>query len=1285
MILRRKRFQLVFSVLIMTVVMNYANAQYSANKEELYNVSIPTPQAVAFSEYGKFPVDLFSGKPNVSIPLYQFPAKGLDIGINLSYNSGGIKPNERGGWTGVGWSLITTGTITRIQNGLADEYRNTTYTDPNKGYYWNKSVLNNSDWNTVTGVNNFLRKIICDAYLGTATGCTSADRLFDWAPDEFVFNIPGYSGSFWLDHLGNWVVRENNGEKLKVTETFGSYSYKYPQLPNLPDPGTVYLSNIFTGFTIKDGYGNKFIIGFDANNIEFNRNSQYIIGNFAKVTATAWYLKQIITKQGEIINYEYERKWPSAMMFTSMDCYKSQVDNSYYQVAKFNQLSGALHDPVHLKKITFNDLTAEFTYSENEINNAYAYDLKHKTNVSALMAIQEHRATLPSDEPGEVFPIDYKLDLIFIQQGNFSRQIRFTYYPSSEANRLFLKNVQVGNLTTPIKYEFDYYGKKFHVGHAAPNIIYDGAVTTKIDHWGYYTGKLPFPTNLPPVSNGQTSCSSPSQYSTCFPSTSFINTYFANREPILDSAIIGSLKKIKYPTCGSTEFIYELHEYSSKLNDDNTVASLGSNYKAGGLRIKEIKSYSGLPDDPQIKTYNYVGTNSYSSGVLNSGGVRYTDEQTTTTVNGQNVSFKYFYDNNQYPLQGSGGSSVNYSRAEEVLKDGSKTVYEYTNHDNGYRDIMPFTFSSGIQNPVPLYNRESSSRAFARGKLLVSTTKNSVGSSLTKETNTYEDDNTYITNQVGVRAISLKTKNIKMMNYHSQWSGPFQNSYTINGQATIWFSNMSTFLFYTYPHNLAQKEQITYDNSNTIITKEVYTYNAFNNKVKTKVLQNLSQGINKTTTFTYPNELTSGSSFYTGMVNDYVINPVIKAVKTNANNLHLGTNEDLLNLYNINQNIYLLAQREKYLDVLAKDKVVISRYDIYGNPESVLGNDGIQTSYKWGIIIKQPVFKILNAGFVNGNPQFFYQGFEEDLAYQNFNGYAGDGGYTGDYPVIFTPPDSRTYEIDYRYRSGGIWYYIRKNYTANMILNEGDMIDEVRVYPKDAIVTSYTYRPLTGMTSESDANNKTIFYEYDNLQRLIRLRDQDRNIVKQFEYNYCKYSHSNAVWLATGATRCKPCSLNSNYITNILQQEEIDDNTQSATYGQLRWTDVGPSSSCVAAVWQNTQTPIRCRVVNGENTGEQEQEQLDLNPCSSTYNQTRWVVIGTNFTACPLPCYMTCSGEGYKCVYDVCELGIRINTDSYYDPGIGMWVCIYHYEWSDGSWSGDYYQYSPSGGNCAIQ
>jgi hypothetical protein len=517
-----------------------SSAQNSQNKQELYNISVPTPQAAALGEYGKVPVDLFSGKANVSIPLFQFPAKGIELGVSLSYNGGGIKPNDKGGWTGLGWSLVTTGTITRVQNGMTDEHRNTFYTDPNMGYYWNRTILNRPDWNTSSGVDNLLMRLQCGGW--SVGNCAGVGQIYDWAPDEFVFNIPGYSGSFWLDHLGNWVVRENNGEKLKITETVGSYTYRYPQIPGLPAPGPVNLANMFTGFTIKDGYGNKFLIGFDDNNIEFNRNTPVNGTSFVPATATTWYLKQIITKQGEIINYTYERKWPAAGMFSSMSCYGVVAGQDAAANSNLNELSGMLQDPVHLKQISFNDLTLDFIYSENDINNVWSADIKNKTSLYNLIDIT-HWATLPSNEIEPVFPKDFKLDRINITQNNSTKQLRFNYYTSAEANRLFLKSVQIGNISSPLLHEFDYYGKRFTVGHSIMNLIYDGAVTTKIDHCGFYTGKLPFPTSELPLSNGTAS-------GTFMPSNGFLSAYYANREPIFDSAIIGSLKS-KIPHKGN--------------------------------------------------------------------------------------------------------------------------------------------------------------------------------------------------------------------------------------------------------------------------------------------------------------------------------------------------------------------------------------------------------------------------------------------------------------------------------------------------------------------------------------------------------------------------------------------------------------------------------------------------------------------------------------------------------------------------------------------------------------
>lgn len=54
------------------------------------------------------------------------------------------------------------------------------------------------------------------------------------------------------------------------------------------------------------------------------------------------------------------------------------------------------------------------------------------------------------------------------------------------------------------------------------------------------------------------------------------------------------------------------------------------------------------------------------------------------------------------------------------------------------------------------------------------------------------------------------------------------------------------------------------------------------------------------------------------------------------------------------------------------------------------------------------------------------------------------------------------------------------------------------------IVTTYTYKPLVGIESETQPNGNTIHYEYDGLGRLTRVIDQDGNVVSTHSYNYRK-------------------------------------------------------------------------------------------------------------------------------------------------------------------------------------
>ena len=63
-------------------------------------------------------------------------------------------------------------------------------------------------------------------------------------------------------------------------------------------------------------------------------------------------------------------------------------------------------------------------------------------------------------------------------------------------------------------------------------------------------------------------------------------------------------------------------------------------------------------------------------------------------------------------------------------------------------------------------------------------------------------------------------------------------------------------------------------------------------------------------------------------------------------------------------------------------------------------------------------------------------------------------------------------------------------------------IDELRLYPANARMTTYTYDPVLGKTAECDINNRIAYYEYDSYGRLHIIRDEQSNIIKLYEYNY---------------------------------------------------------------------------------------------------------------------------------------------------------------------------------------
>jgi hypothetical protein len=64
-------------------------------------------------------------------------------------------------------------------------------------------------------------------------------------------------------------------------------------------------------------------------------------------------------------------------------------------------------------------------------------------------------------------------------------------------------------------------------------------------------------------------------------------------------------------------------------------------------------------------------------------------------------------------------------------------------------------------------------------------------------------------------------------------------------------------------------------------------------------------------------------------------------------------------------------------------------------------------------------------------------------------------------------------------------------------------VDDLRIHPAEGTMRTFTYTPLTRQVSSiTNENSISSFYEYDNVWRLRRVRDHRRNILKQYEYYY---------------------------------------------------------------------------------------------------------------------------------------------------------------------------------------
>ena len=183
MIYLKKAFVLIF----INALAYSAAAQYS----------IPSPSAAQSTKYGNSSLNESTGKITASIPLHNYQAGNLSVPLGLQYIGNGVKIDQHSNWVGTNWFLNAGGVITRIVNHIPDEHaedrlfaEDAAYlTDPANGMY-SKQLID---------------------------GENATDDL---RPDVFSFSFPGYSGNFYLDENNIPRLMHASSElKIEITST----------------------------------------------------------------------------------------------------------------------------------------------------------------------------------------------------------------------------------------------------------------------------------------------------------------------------------------------------------------------------------------------------------------------------------------------------------------------------------------------------------------------------------------------------------------------------------------------------------------------------------------------------------------------------------------------------------------------------------------------------------------------------------------------------------------------------------------------------------------------------------------------------------------------------------------------------------------------------------------------------------------------------------------------------------------------------------------------------------
>jgi YD repeat-containing protein len=1097
------------NLLIVSILL--ADCQIGIGQYQPIKIIPPTPEASSVFKFTEVPVSYFSGLANTSIPLFNIKAGSINIPIDLSYHARGVRVEEIAPRVGIGWSLNYGGMISRQIRGLPDD--------------------------GTPGAPSFYETIFTDPIVAGQVYNDNLNTPLDFEPDMYFFNVGGISGKFMFDPRDKGVLLQAYSDTRIV-----------PVINN----------SQMEGLILTDNQGNKYYFGLSKNqqrsafdydavhNFSFSQlHGMKDIGDSEDRPITTWHLLEIETASNDLIEFTYEVE--------DAIYYKRQYDKMVYdeipdditQAPELTSFFGRVQSwQNQIKEISFRNGKIKFTKSTAEredIFNAYALEKVELFDKNDVLV------------KGYSFQYEYP---VTVQDNNQLGYLK-TVDPGS-GKRLFLHSIQEtgrnGSALPP--YVFTY-----------SNIPLPNRFSNSQDAWGYYNGK----------NNGQyltffnyttynisrqvdtVKCEAGLLKKISYPTGGSVSFTYEQNKAVPPAY----LNKLLYQNINPTEIVPVLAgflKHPSYFDGDETYSKEFTIKpdKTGPVTFSFELPWCGTEnDEPSVcdyrvylegegkniflyppggtKTLN-IGPGTYRLKVVAPGGHDPSDSRNTFFADIRWNEERNIIDESESNLLLASGKRI--KRIEYRNQDGIAKIKEfnYTNPATGkssgvifglpnFYFIQSFAYLGGEPIPIvdkygslpgsPLSNLQGNGVGYSHvteyyGDAVSNTGKIEYKFTTTEDGGKYYEfpyhmpiDNEWLRGKIDSMRVfektssgyTLKKETVNKYTYagHPEVEAVFFTPFLPIGQNHVYNKNRKNFylpLLIFHKDTVAPYNYIVYyqtggvmDMYQTIekeylqggltLTKQTdysFDYNKHYQSIGNET--NDSKGNKLVTKLYYPPDLTTRTAAEQKLVDLNRISAPIKVesfVKQKLTNAELSKVTTFTSFKDWGSNIITpeLVQSANNANPLETDAQFYS-YDNAGNPIEIAEKDGVHIVYLWGYAEQYPVAKVV--------------------------------------------------ESDYNTVKNLVNLTMLANahqYTDQQIRDELNKI-RTGLANTNAMVSTYTYKPLIGTTSETDAKGRTTYYEYDGLGQLVLIRDHDNNIVKKIGYHYVgsgahPITYSNAV------------------------------------------------------------------------------------------------------------------------------------------------------------------------------